>query len=80
LPVHQIVAVQNGRKVRLVRDVEEGGQRAGDECDDVQLPHRQGAGQVGDRNRQQDDAAADVGGRSEPAGAARDPARRPPAE
>ena len=61
--VHQPVALDERGQVRLVGDVEEDGQHADAEADDVELEHRQDAEHVGDRDRGQQDGPAEVGRR-----------------
>jgi hypothetical protein len=54
------------RQERLVADVEEDGERPGEEADDVQLPHLEDAGEVRGGNRGEDERPADVGGDEDP--------------
>src|SRR5207248_7319443 len=49
--VDQLSALDERREVRLVRDVEEDGRDADEEADAVELPDRQVAEPVGDRDR-----------------------------
>ena len=51
--VDQLVAFDDRWQVGLVGDVEEDGHDAVDEADDVELPDRQRAERVGDRDRRQ---------------------------
>ncbi len=70
----ELVRFEDGRQERLVGDVEEDGQEAVDEADDIELWHRQDAKLPGDRDRQQRDRPAEVAGdEDEPAGEAVDP-------
>ena len=77
--VDELVTIDEGRQVRLVGDVEEHGQRPDHEPDDVQLPDRQDAEHVGDRDRSE----AWPPGRGRPRSGSDDDAadrpRRPPA-
>ena len=54
------IALDDRRQVALVRDVEEDRQRAGHEADDVELPDREHAQGVSERDRRQGDGAAEV--------------------
>ena len=58
--VHELLAGDERRQVRLVRDVEEHRQRADDEADDVELPDRECVEGVEERNRGERQSAADV--------------------
>jgi hypothetical protein len=56
----ELVALDERRQVALVGDVEEDGQAAGDEADDVQLPDRQCVEGECDRDRDEGGGAAKV--------------------
>ena len=58
--VHELFPGDERRQVRLVRDVEEHGQRADGEADDVELPDRQRVKGVEERDRRERQPAADV--------------------
>ena len=60
VPVDEVLAIDERRQVRLVRDVEEDGQDAREEADHEQLGHGQVALEVDDRHRQEQKAASDV--------------------
>jgi hypothetical protein len=59
--VHQLVARDERGQVRRVRDVEEDGEHARGEPDQVQLEHRQAAERERDRDREQRNSSSDVG-------------------
>jgi len=57
-----VVTLDECRKVRLVGDVEEDGQRSGDEADDAELDVRDVRDRGGDGQRAECERAADIGG------------------
>ena len=59
--LRQSVAWHELRQERLVADIEEDRQRPGREADHVELPHRQGVGQVGDRDESEHQRPAEIG-------------------
>ena len=75
--VNELIALDDGRQVALVRDVEEDREAARDEDNRVELPDRQGVEGVGDRDRHQTEGAGEVA-RSGSGGAAADRPRRRP--
>jgi len=56
----ELVALDDRRQVALVGDIEEHRQRSRDEGHDIELPDRQGAEQVGDRDRDEGEGPAQV--------------------
>ena len=61
--VDELVALDDARQVALVGHVEEHGQDAGDEADDVQLPDRQGIEVERHRDRRDRHRPAEVAAR-----------------
>src|SRR5438874_7509452 len=55
-----MIAPNKQQKIRLVRDIEEHGQNAGNERDDEKLPHVERAERIGDRNRRERNCASCV--------------------
>ena len=60
--VDDLVALDERREVRLVRDVEEDRADADEEPDDVELAEREDVGDVRDRDRREERGASEVAG------------------
>jgi hypothetical protein len=67
VPLDELVALEDRRKVRLVRDVEEDGHQTIHEADDVELPDRQRPQGKGDRDRGEHHRPAQVAEDQDPA-------------